>query len=379
MKPVLSNIFYAGEIFQSEKIDPLPEMPKWANLNFKIKKESEKKDNFIGPGIYAIFFEDKLIYIGKFLGEKENAFSGDIRDERWRKHLGTITLRDRNISFSSQAVLDVIQNSKLPPSNDINWSSKNLKALLIRDRSRVSTPNRFRFGSKIGWYGDDAVIDTKKLNKFKFLYTAINSQIAKNSEIGLIRSFVSSVETELVKTFKPLCNSTPQAKEIESYGIKEVEQAVNKKLENFAVQNDSIEPEDDYFNTVRNNFLALLERNSDYAAKQGVELIHKICNQYGYREDLEIHFKKGTSGPQLRIRCFAKKSQNIFTMSVKNSSFECLALITPKEYEDLNIADLEVGATKDSLKSKFIFKFSGSFKAIEKVINQSTEKYKSSN
>ncbi len=78
------------------------------NMNLKFKNSGSPISGF---GIYSLsydddIFGDRIIYLGKFAGEKskklkiDNALGGDVRD-RWKKHIGTATLLLANLTMSS--------------------------------------------------------------------------------------------------------------------------------------------------------------------------------------------------------------------------------------------------------------------------------------
>jgi hypothetical protein len=66
------------------------------NLSFEIIKE--KTDDFSGPGIYMITFKEEVIYIGSY-SSKNNK----IINERWDKHIQTLTCRGYRIGFNSKS------------------------------------------------------------------------------------------------------------------------------------------------------------------------------------------------------------------------------------------------------------------------------------
>ena len=78
-------------------------------LDMNMKLNYPKKKELTGFGIYAISLrhkdkKNKIIYIGKYQGEKVNIESGDPRD-RWFKHIATATLLHQNLRWKSQNLL----------------------------------------------------------------------------------------------------------------------------------------------------------------------------------------------------------------------------------------------------------------------------------
>jgi hypothetical protein len=79
------------------------------NMNLKFKNIGSSISGF---GVYSLSYDDdnfgdRIIYLGKFAGEKsaklkiDNATGGDVRD-RWKKHIGTATLLLANLTMSSE-------------------------------------------------------------------------------------------------------------------------------------------------------------------------------------------------------------------------------------------------------------------------------------
>ena len=65
------------------------------NLDFKIK--TSKADSFKGPGVYAITYKKVVIYIGSY-----SSINPDIVNERWKKHLMTLTNRGYRVGFTAK-------------------------------------------------------------------------------------------------------------------------------------------------------------------------------------------------------------------------------------------------------------------------------------
>jgi len=90
--PLLGHLPFANKVFKPSKIHP--------------------KSNFKGAGLYAVFFDNQLIYVGKFLGTKRNWDAGNVIASRWVKHIGTFSMLDRKLSFSKRALEAILDQEK---------------------------------------------------------------------------------------------------------------------------------------------------------------------------------------------------------------------------------------------------------------------------
>jgi len=96
--------FNSYDIFKPNIITTgFPALDMNMKLNYHIKKD------LTGFGIYAISLrhndkKNKIIYIGKYQGEKANIKAGDPRD-RWFKHIATATLLHQNLRWKSHNLL----------------------------------------------------------------------------------------------------------------------------------------------------------------------------------------------------------------------------------------------------------------------------------
>lgn len=104
---IVYNKINANDLWHVEATNAHPAI----NMNLKFIKN---KNSIPGFGIYAISYTDicfgeRIIYLGKFAGEKkgqgnkliDDATRGDVRD-RWFKHIGTATLLLANLKMSSK-------------------------------------------------------------------------------------------------------------------------------------------------------------------------------------------------------------------------------------------------------------------------------------
>ncbi len=369
-----TQTFIADDLFNIGHVQSIPGMPTWANLRFTKKKI--KPLNFSGSGIYAVFFDKYLIYVGKFLGKKNNPFGGDIRDARWDKHLGSMTLRSRNTSFSKKSLGRILHSDGPHLVGDLRIADQDT---LLRDRGCLSTFNKFSFGSR--YWNLFQNLDESHLKRFQFLYVRVS---AFTVDTGEIRKFVSDAESQIVKLLNPCCNAVVEFPDApskhEMHTIKQAQLTISKVLSggvgnsapartdvktipatSLTVIRGTFIDEDDYAKTSSALFFERLENAPECASN----LVRGICEQFSYAAKTEVHFKK-RNPPDLRVRdqrprssgTKAKKGQNIFTLEWRPTKnvFLCRAMISPDQCLALGISNASIPASQtEPLNSEFRF------------------------
>lgn len=184
------------------------------HFNLHLGSDSSVKEKLIGPGIYAICYDQQLVYIGKYLGQKKNPFAGNVVRLRWLQHLGSMTMRDRRVSLSKRSInvlldpnfshshYELIESLALAFENDGSLGST--MPFLQRDRGCLSTVNRVLFALENWPLFSKA--DGPDLEGFSFHYFRVERP---NAEIWTeaLRALISNLEDCLVEKFRPPCNA----------------------------------------------------------------------------------------------------------------------------------------------------------------------------
>ncbi|MBI1252940.1 MAG: hypothetical protein GC196_01180 [Hyphomonas sp.] len=163
--------------------------------------------SFQGPGLYALCFDDKLIYIGSYLGKKPSLFSGDVVQLRWWTHIGAITMRGSRVHVAPKS-LKALQASNSPAgvllSGLLGASDSDL---LHEDEGNLSPLRRMRFADCHSNVFLDAAADAVEiLGRFKFVYCRIDPKYETLDPRDLRRSILSA-ETALIVRYSPSCNT----------------------------------------------------------------------------------------------------------------------------------------------------------------------------
>ena len=199
---MITATYKAADLFVVRLATCLVGNPAWANLKIDSNR-SLHRDDARGAGLYAIHFQGRLLYVGKFLGTKADPFGGNVCFTRWAKHLGTLTLRDRRISFSRKPVDDMRRRHPLiPPLADIMAASE--LPVIIKPRGRVSSLNRALFAAE-NWATLSQLTDAQGLADFTIIYTRVEA--GDTHSPAELRSAIGAAERAVIALARPRCNS----------------------------------------------------------------------------------------------------------------------------------------------------------------------------
>ncbi|WP_415062430.1 hypothetical protein [Bdellovibrio sp.] len=189
----------ASKIFSLRTRPATPGRPNFFNVEFKIAENVTKHLDPRGSGIYAIFFDEMLIYVGSFLGQASDNGGGNIIKTRWDKHLGTISMRGHKVSIGPRA-FEKLEKSRLE-SELLHSLSKYSSDSLALHRGCVSSVNRVSFAAD-NWATFES-FNNSTLERFSFLYVRCMNLPVKSSEF---KKRILEVEKGAIAWLKPRCN-----------------------------------------------------------------------------------------------------------------------------------------------------------------------------
>lgn len=183
----------------------------FANLTFRPKCSDPA---YGGAGLYACFFRNRLIYIGKYLGQKNDWRAGNVIHLRWVKHIGTFTMRERNLAFSRRALKQIYQCIKSRPDLPIGLVNgfgnlETERETLSRATGCMSTFSRFLVAADIWAENSDAF--GPQLEDFSFVYIRVESAQSAQE----IRQMIGKAEQEAVKRLQPPGNTISNRQKME--------------------------------------------------------------------------------------------------------------------------------------------------------------------
>jgi hypothetical protein len=166
-------------------------------------------DAFKGPGLYALCFDDRLIYVGSYLGAgKGGAYlTGDVAVSRWWTHVGAITTRGSRVHIAPSSLKALA--SELGPSHPMvaGFLGAPHPEMLHKDQGDLSPLRRLRFAAAHGavFFGRGAE-PSKDLQRFTFVYTRF-----EKPPPGLgprqWKERIEAAEQRLIEDYAPACNS----------------------------------------------------------------------------------------------------------------------------------------------------------------------------
>ena len=196
---------------------------------FNLKFKSTIKDNRTnGPGVYLISFKDSPVYFGKYQPFMRN----NIFNDRWLRHIETITLRSERVGFGSNSNL----NKVLPTVCDdlkiiLNKLPEDELCYRLRDTGVCSSHYRRAFASQ-HWPQLSMATPENILDDFDFRYYKIVSiQHAEQA-----KKVTSSIEDAVIKELCLPINDTKGRIKPQSIGciesrVFELLESQNMKME----------------------------------------------------------------------------------------------------------------------------------------------------
>lgn len=173
------------------------------NLRFSQKKPSpELSAALSGSGVYLISYGTEVVYIGMYRPAK-----GKIVDDRWKRHLQTITGRGISIGFGGKTnpnrrrdlFLATVDATSLREA--IQHACAFSQAARFKDTGFNTTPNRMRFASeKWATFGSAGSADV--LQGFSFWLLRIRVPATQHDA----QQEVKDIEKTVLLSLRPMCN-----------------------------------------------------------------------------------------------------------------------------------------------------------------------------
>lgn len=275
---------------------------------YSFLSNAPKSLNLGGGGLYACFYRNNLIYIGKYLGRKNSFNSGDIVTSRWLKHLGTFTMQSRNLGFSKKALSNVLEvvidgeNAELIPQEVADGFKIAKHGVLQRETGCMTTFQRFVVSMDV--WRNAKYPGKVDLDDFMFAYARIKGQMSTEFARGL----VSSAESYALERVHPPGNTIANRRLTELPDLSKIStffeeslmatepstplkfETNQDKLETNKTRLDEIEPEEE---------LTLFEAAIEEAPVFAWEFIKMVQAYFIDLNNADIEF---TNKPDMRVR-----------------------------------------------------------------------------
>lgn len=228
--------YTADTLFTLEAQVPYPNKPEWANL--VAKRIGTVPDDLVGPGLYALFFDDKLFYIGLHV-TAEASFQASVLD-RWVRHIVGQTLRAKVICFRPKIMAKILKDLSGAPIDDIAACLPEGRATAydqlvgqILTNGSHCTFNKARFAAR-NWDRIGPGNETTMLGRIRCVFQPVPAVCetflvgAKGKERGnwVREVWLRPLEKQSIREFRPICNAeTVPGTEREDVSVAEVEVA----------------------------------------------------------------------------------------------------------------------------------------------------------
>lgn len=223
----------ASELVHLRQLSSVPGKPEWMNLRAAPALPPSFPE-LRGPGIYGLFLDDRLFYVGVYAGRSHAPFAGSALHLRWHMHVTYHTLRSPAVNFRAEQMNRILRELDGPVSTafaellggrDVDCRTLDpaqhplLGTVNVKGRQEgCCTINKVAFAERnwavLGPDGPGASAIAERLSvvymaapdNWKHLLPAAPQPHAA----GWVKNnWLFPIEDDLIKTFRPLCNTHP--------------------------------------------------------------------------------------------------------------------------------------------------------------------------
>ena len=206
-----THLVSLSDVLSAEIREPRISSMPWLDMDFRARS-SQHLEERRGCGLYGIFFnppgkesDEQLIYVGKYLGLKNDPFDGDVIKNRWWTHVASISFRGRRNSISPSTLQSLLESAYLP--EKLYNGLADAGALIHKDRGCKAGLNRLRFAISHWDFFKDASPE-EILKAFSAVYIQVEPADCVKS-LGQIREGISEAEKAHINELGPICNVGP--------------------------------------------------------------------------------------------------------------------------------------------------------------------------
>jgi hypothetical protein len=212
-------IYSAAQLMRLRTVTPPAGKPEWANLAADVTMDTVPAE-LCGPGLYALFHDESLFYIGLHVGEQAGLSYSVLH--RWVLHVVGQTMRSTRISFSRASLRHLLAKQSgdavtealalcLPQGRATDFSTLPAHPLL---NGPHCTAQKAAFAAR-HWNVFAPGNEDAMLNRITCLFQPVTADWteqlagAEGRERGAWarEQWLRPAETALVNRFKPACNA----------------------------------------------------------------------------------------------------------------------------------------------------------------------------
>lgn len=206
------SIFRASDLFTLHQVLAVEGKPDWMNLRTRRRPQWRGEPPALtGPGLYGMFYEDQLVYVGLYAGRRDHPFGGSVLD-RWHKHAVYQTLRAPEVVFARSQLDRILRDLDGAAVADMRGLAGG--GGLVEQHGGSCTFEKARFASR-HWAQLGPGKDKDLLDRLSFAYHQLPRdwvrQVApiegQSASDWVKRQWLRRAEASLISAFAPTCNS----------------------------------------------------------------------------------------------------------------------------------------------------------------------------
>lgn len=211
------TFFKAEDLFALHETHAIPGKPAWMNLRAAVRPQWRgEPEALTGPGVYGVFLDGGLFYIGLYAGKADRPFGGSVL-ERWRMHATYHILRAPEIVFARGQLDRIIAELDGPAVDLAACLAQPVdqgQSPLIEQHGGSCTFNKARFAAR-HWDGLKPGNEDDLLGRISFVYHQLPRgwDLRRETVEGeaasrwVKRHWLRAAEKALIQHFRPICNS----------------------------------------------------------------------------------------------------------------------------------------------------------------------------
>ncbi len=228
---ITNSVFAAADLVIAELGPPRNGNPAWLNviLGGQTRLAPVVSVALGGSGLYAIFLDGLLVYIGVFVGPALNLRGGSVLRTRWVRHVGTMTMRGQRVSLRAN-VRSLLAGVGSQPLAALAAAFANPAAALHTPQGMEMAARKVRFAAS-NWATFSGPIG-KTLDRIQFGYLRLGPEdVAGFAKKALLSGRLGAVEKTLVERFRPPLNTAHNPCPLPvTAGVEEVLTAMTEEL-----------------------------------------------------------------------------------------------------------------------------------------------------
>jgi hypothetical protein len=185
-------------------------------LNWKIESKPPKArvdrdagTAFAGAGLYGLCFDDRLVYVGSYLGAgKGGAFAtGDVVKARWWTHVGAITARGDHVHIAPASLRALLADPGPQHPMVAGFSAAAEPTRLHKDDGTLSPLRRLRFALRHSdVFLGEGTQPQDVLPRFSYTYCRFDAPPDGLSSAAW-KQHIEAAERRLIQRLAPACNT----------------------------------------------------------------------------------------------------------------------------------------------------------------------------